>query len=467
MTASAAVDVLQAGGNAFDAAIAALCTATVVEPVLASLAGGGFLLARPADGPVRVLDFFVQTPRQRLGDASALEAIAADFGTTTQTFHIGAGAIACPGVAAGIFAAHDAFAKLPLPELVAPAVAAAREGTEINAFQGGIFDIVRPIYANVAPYSDAATGRTLYQPALADTLESLAREGARLFYEGEIATALASLCRDQGGHLDRADLAHYAVIERRPLRFPYRAFDLSTNPPPSAGGMLIRHTLDALGQTAPTPAALARALASTDRARVSLLEEQGLVTRGTTHISVADAAGNLAAITVSNGEGAGRMIPGTGIMANNMLGEEDINPAGIDQWQPNVRLGSMMAPTLATSRNQELILGSGGSNRIRSAIAQVIARRLGTGPGTGSSAQAAVQAPRLHVEGNLLSLEPGIDEVALAADPTLPAMRQRWEAPSLFFGGVHLAERHADGTLVAAGDPRRGGVGLLALSDSP
>ncbi|MEM8767573.1 MAG: gamma-glutamyltransferase, partial [Pseudomonadota bacterium] len=400
ITASAAVEMLQAGGNAFDAAIAAVCTATVVEPVLASLAGGGFLLARPAGGSAQILDFFVQTPRRRLGEASALKAVAADFGTTTQTFHIGAGAIATPGVVAGLFKAHRAFARLPLSELVAPAVAAARDGTEINAFQAGIFDIVRPIYEKTAPYRGVRTGTTLLQPELADTLEGLAREGPELFYQGEIAAALVGLCRDEGGHLNRADLAQYQVIERKPLRFNYRGFSLSTNPPPSAGGVLIRHTLRTLGDDPPTPTGLARALAATDKARMRVLASQGLVTRGTTHISVADSDGNLAAITLSNGEGAGRMIPGTGIMANNMLGEEDINPAGIDRWQPDERLGSMMAPTLATSRQQELILGSGGSNRIRSAIAQVIARRLNAlaaGDSDTHNAEASVRAPRLHV----------------------------------------------------------------------
>ena len=442
----------------------------MVEPVLASLAGGGFLLARPADGPARILDFFAHTPRRRLGEASALEAVAADFGTTTQTFHIGAGAIATPGVVAGIFATHRAFATLPLDDLLAPAVAAARDGTEVNAFQGGIFNIVRPIYARAAPYAGVTAGTRLQQPELADTFEALAREGEDLFYRGEIGAALAGLCSDRGGHLDREDLAHYAVIDRTPLSFDYRGFSLFTNPAPSAGGMLIRHSLAELGSRRPSPKALAQALAATDRARLRILEEQGLVTRGTTHMSVVDAAGNLAAITVSNGEGAGCMIPGTGIMANNMLGEEDINPAGIDRWQPNERLGSMMAPTLASSRDLELILGSGGSNRIRSAIAQVLAHRLNARPeatAPGLLAEAAVRAPRLHVEGNLLSLEPGIDATGLVEDPALPTSIQRWEALSLFFGGVHLVERHADGTLVAAGDPRRGGVGVLALSDSP
>ena len=236
VTADAAIQILEAGGNAFDAAIAAQLTACVVEPVLTSLAGGGFLLARPAGGDATLLDFFAHTPRERLGSADALRAIDADFGTTTQTFHIGPGAIATPGTLAGMFEASRRFGRLPMTELVLPAIRAAREGLRVNDFQGGIFDIVRPIYADVEPFARAAAGRHLHQPELADSLEAIAHEGPELLYRGEMGARLADYCRAHGGHLSRDDLAGYEVILRRPLRFQHNGAELLTNPPPSAGG---------------------------------------------------------------------------------------------------------------------------------------------------------------------------------------------------------------------------------------
>jgi gamma-glutamyltranspeptidase/glutathione hydrolase len=454
LTADAAIQILEAGGNAFDAAIAAQFTACVVEPVLTSLAGGGFLLAKPAADEARLLDFFAHTPKERLGSADALYAIEADFGTATQTFHIGPGSIATPGTTAGMFAAHERYARLPMTELVLPAVQAARQGAVINDFQGGILDIVRPIYGE-GPFAAAQTGVRFAQQALADSLEGLAEEGAALFYQGEIGARLASFCREGGGHLSRRDLAAYQVIDRTPLITSYRGAALHTNPPPSAGGALIQHTLELLERGEASPEQIAVALASTLAARSSILDDSDQVTRGTTHISVVDGDGNVAAMTLSNGEGSGCLIPGTGIMTNNMLGEEDINPAGIDNWQPDRRLGSMMAPTLVIGDGYQAALGSGGSNRIRSAIVQVLVALLHHH----CEPEAAIARPRLHVEPELLSLEPGLEAERFTSLAGLPAEIQQWEAQSLFFGGVHLVRHFDDGRLDAVGDPRRGGVG--------
>ncbi|MEX0758186.1 MAG: gamma-glutamyltransferase, partial [Tistlia sp.] len=185
------------------------------------------------------------------------------------------------------------------------------------------------------------------------------------------------------------------------------------------------------------------------------------VARGTTHLSVIDRAGNAAAASLSNGEGCGRVLPGSGIHLNNMLGEEDLNPLGFHAWPTGVRLGSMMAPTLARAADGAMLaLGSGGSNRLRTAILQVLINCLQHG----MAPAAAVAAPRLHVEQGV-QLEPGFEPAALEGlageglaglgRPTL------WPAPNLFFGGVHLVRRDARGRLEAAGDPRRGGAAAV------
>ncbi|MDH3644856.1 MAG: gamma-glutamyltransferase, partial [Gammaproteobacteria bacterium] len=412
ITASAAEEMLREGGNAFDAAIAAQFAACVVEPVLASLGGGGFLLAHPVDATACVYDFFVQTPCHKR-DSAELDffPIHADFGTTTQEFHIGLGSTATPGSVAGMFEIHRDLGSLPMSRIIEPAVRAARGGVRVNELQASIFDIVKPIYlakpeARTA-YDDLREGHLLCQPALAETLEALGREGSALFYAGEIGASLVRLCADSGGHLGSDDLRDYAVMRRKPLALAYRDAQVLTNPPPSAGGILIGCALALMSErdisragfgSAEHLATLVEAMHLTSQARVDLLAhadrtgelDAGLLARyrqqvlkqprfnrGTTHISIVDKAGNVAAMTLSNGEGCGTLIPGTGVMLNNMLGEEDINPGSLGDWASAVRMTSMMAPTIVERGSDwRAALGSGGSNRIRTAILQVVSNLI-------------------------------------------------------------------------------------------
>ena len=141
-----AVEILEAGGNAFDAALGALCTAAIAEPLLVSLGGGGFLLALPDGQKPRVYDFFCQTPARRR-DTSELDfyPIMANFGTAEQEFHIGVGSIAVPGIVAGIFEAHRELGRMPLREIMTPAIDLARNGVLVDDFHHYIIRILRPI----------------------------------------------------------------------------------------------------------------------------------------------------------------------------------------------------------------------------------------------------------------------------------------------------------------------------------
>lgn len=494
-TAEAAALILEAGGNAFDAALAGLCAACVAEPILCSLGGGGFLLAHTRTGHATLFDFFVQTPSRRLApEDQDFYPIIADFGTTQQEFHIGLGAMAVPGMVRGLFDVHRQLGRLPMPRIVEPAITMARAGLPLNRLQAYIFSVVAPIYLaspearrlyGKADYGQAdgtrlvSEGETLHQPELADTLEQLAREGDRWFYEGEPGQRLAELSASGGGHLRLDDLRAYRTLERQPLSCHYRDATLLTNPPPSSGGLLIAFALELLADHAFAPdsrgsptaiARLARVMTQTSlaRRRHSPAELQDpvliaryraavgrhpLFTRGTTHISVIDATGNAAALSLSNGEGCGRILPGTGIMLNNMLGEEDLNPEGFHRWPCDTRVSSMMAPTLVRDRQRLIVTGSGGSNRLRTAIVQTLSNLLDHG----LPVEAAVHAPRIHVEGDLLHLEPGLPPATLDRMTREYARNHCWDAPNMFFGGTHtvVAEgRHISG----AGDPRRGGV---------
>jgi gamma-glutamyltranspeptidase/glutathione hydrolase len=495
LTAAAAQEVLEDGGNAFDAVLAAMCAATVVEPVLCSLGGGGFLLAQPADGEACLYDFFVETPLKRRPVAELeFYPILADFGTATQEFHIGMGSMATPGAVKGLFE-------------VQPAVRLAREGWSLRAMDGFIFSVVGAILVAHGESRSTYTGpdgrllqegQVMYQPDLADCLEALAREGAGLFYEGELGQRLIAACAREGGQLAAQDLARYRVERRRPLERSYGGARILTNPPPSSGGILIAFALELLAQRQIGDLAwgstdhvelLNQVMALTNRARIESRLHEALdeseeaaaaarlfdpallatyarevagrprATRGTTHLSVADAAGNLAAMTLSNGEGCGYVLPTSGIMMNNMLGEEDLSPRGFHQWPEASRISSMMAPSIAIWPDGAVAaLGSGGSNRIRTAILQVLVNMIDFAMPVAD----AVQAPRLHFENGVANLEPGFDPACPEALGRQVESVKLWPPNNLFFGGVHAVTRGAAGELAAAGDPRRGGAALLA-----
>ncbi|MDH3315948.1 MAG: gamma-glutamyltransferase, partial [Gammaproteobacteria bacterium] len=483
-TAEAAEHMLRAGGNAYDAVLAGMCAACAAEPVLASPGGGGFLLARPADGPPRLYDFFTHTPAKRRPESELdFYAIMADFGAAQQEFHIGRGTVAVPGVIRGLFDAHRDLCRMPMAEIVAPATTYAREGVELTPFQAYLFQVIKPTFMATKEVSAifgskvrdddlVGAGEVLKQPELADALETLAIEGEDLFYLGEISAAIDNDMRE-GGQLTREDLAAYSVERRAPLSLDYAGTRVLTNPPPSSGGILIAFGLKLaepleirateFGSTEYVRV-LARVMEATARARVEacarsttgVLEEALMLDtaliqsyrnevagrlradRGTTQISVIDAAGNVATLTVSNGEGSGYVVPGTGIVLNNMLGEEDLNLDGFHRWPTAHRMTSMMAPTILLERGGRTVAtGSGGSNRIRTAILQVLLNLIELSMGL----EDAVISPRLHYENELLSLEGGFDRDRLKDVLEEFPQHHVWTELNMFFGGAHSCMR--------------------------
>ena len=495
LTAEAAGEVLRAGGNAFDAALAALCAACACEPALASFGGGGFLLALPEAARPRLYDFFVQTPGRRLpANEVEFEPVVVDFGPARQEFHIGRGTVAVPGVVRGFFDVHRDLCTLPAADLVAPACVLLRDGVEMTALQTHFLRLLRPILCAtpeaLALYSSPGgalieEGERLRNPDLANLLELMAVEGDDVFYRGAVARALVDDLR-AGGLVGLDDLAGYRTEVRAPLALDYRGVEVLTNPPPSAGGALIGFglgLLDALPVAAAPPgsgravAMLADVMRATRSARAEAHDGESAgsnermldpallarwrnevrgrakAVRGTTHLGVIDVRGNLASLTLSNGEGSGRVVPGTGVVLNNMLGEEDLNPGGFHRWPPGHRMASMMAPSALRWPDGRLVAtGSGGSNRIRSAVLQVIVNLVDHAMDVG----AAVRAPRIHVEGPLLSVEGGHDSDEIAEALAAWPDHQVWDDRSVFFGGAHTAERRGD-VLGGAGDPRRDG----------
>lgn len=520
-TVHAAAGVLRDGGNAVDAAIAAVLASFVCEVGLTGPFGGGFALVAPPGGAPVAFDFFADVPGRGLPaidlDVIDFDSVDVNFGPTQQTFHVGRGSAAMSSVLEGLRALHDRFATRDLLTLARPALTLAREGTRLTPQTAHVMAILEPIL-RYTPESDVlfaprgrlpGAGEAYPNPGLASLLakldaESVHRETAKL----------AEVFAPPAGLITPDDLDAYVVTERPPLHVPVRDFDVYLNPPPSSGGVLIAFGLRLLDRVEErvwrdplqTSLHLLAAMAVTFRARAERLDEviasshgdaavaeelvltdafidewwpefldavkrgplpgsdEGPPTPGnTTHVSVVDANGLACTLTSSNGEGSGTVVPGTGALGNNFLGESDLNPRGFHANPVGVRLTSMMCPTIIARGGEPLYaLGSGGSNRIRTALLQVIARRLLCE----SPLVESVEAPRLHLEHDTVYVE---RQCAGRVQPPglLHALRGtkvvEFQNPSMFFGGVHVASHLG----YAAGDPRRqGAVEILPRVDT-
>jgi gamma-glutamyltranspeptidase/glutathione hydrolase len=482
VSAEAGARVLREGGNAVDAAVAAVLASWVAEPLLTGPGAGGYLLVAGAGEEPTLLDFFVEAPGRGADPAERADLLPAEvsFGDVVQVFNVGPASCGTYGSPAGLAAALERWGTIPAADLAAPAAALAREGVVLNAEQAYIFEILEPILlttlevrAEFAPHGRALReGERFRAPELGDALERFGAEGAEPFYRGDIAAAVVEWLGARGGQLTFADLDAYEAVPREPARATYRGRDVLTNPPPSAGGILIALALarlDALGSGPPALTDIVDVMEAVQAQRtpefVAGLAEPGFADRflasrlgSTTHLSVIDAEGRACSVTCTNGEGSGVVVPGTGVHVNNIMGEQDLNPLGFFRYPPGRRMPSMMAPTAVVDADGqvELVLGSAGSNRIRSAILQVVVGAVDHGLRAGE----AVLAPRVHFEDGLVYAEPGPGRDELrAAGRDIVAFRDR----NLFFGGVQAVERDPrTGELSGAGDPRRGGVAVAA-----
>jgi gamma-glutamyltranspeptidase/glutathione hydrolase len=483
LTAQAGADVLAAGGNAVDAAVAAALVSWVTESPLTGPGAGGFMLVhRARDRSTRVFDFFVSVPGLGLEthELSDMDRVDVDFsGGSTQIFHIGAASCAVPGAALGLEEAHRSFGTLPWRELFAPAIDLARNGVRLNDGQAYLHRILDLILRHT-PESRAVYERdgerlvveeTLVQADLAGTLEQIAEHGARVLYEGELGKKISEHVRSHGGCITREDLDAYRVIRRRPVTASFCGEDYLTNPPPSAGGILIAYglpMLEALGPGKPGTAeaidALARVMREQAHARVAartvtgglvhaLEERAAVVSRGTTHISVIDGKANAVGLTASTGAGSGVVVPGTGIHLNNMIGEFDLAKPP----RPGARLRSMMSPSIVLREGRpHLVVGSAGSLRLRGAVMQIVVNTVAHD----LPVENALDRPRVHLDGETLHCEGGHDPAELDRLEEMGWSVTRWRRRNLYFGGAS-AVTFIDDELAAAGDPRRGGAGVV------
>ena len=491
-----ALEILKAGGNAFDASIAAVMTSMTSEVNLTSMAGGGCLLAyKNGQNPI-LYDFFVDAPPMRESSDFEFYKTSVDFGETEQVFHIGKGSIAIPGNIKGLLHVHKNLGKLPLKIVTQPAIEIAKRGVTLSKSQAYITKLLTEII-KTSPDSRKLffkndkvleEGDTFYNPDFADFLEWITQEGDRPFYEGELGKKMISYLGEDG-LIQMDDLNKYKVFERKPLSHSIHDRIFFTNPSPSVGGTLMIFLLQLLKQINKEyhfdDSLLIKLMAATTNARYKYFKDSSneyqldqLLDRNvvdkyvnlimnssmddyddfkdnglgsTTHVSIIDKDKNASSITTTNGESCGHVLPGTGVILNNMLGEQDLNPLGFHNWNNQKRMPTLISPSLLLGKNGDidLVIGSAGSNRIRSAIIQVMTNYLNKN----MTLEDAIYLPRLHLEGSDLYVEPGINIDNLSLNKKLRV--NQFPDLNLFFGGVNAVTVNE-----AISDPRRGGASI-------
>jgi gamma-glutamyltranspeptidase/glutathione hydrolase len=493
LSAEAGADIADAGGNAVDAAVAAVLVSMCTDPGVIAPGGGGFLTIWPAGDEPVVIDAYAEMPgrglaRERFG-AGGRE-IWMEYGGGTRTI-VGPGSVAVPGALAGFGLAIERYGSLPWREILQPAVDAVAGGFPVSGAAAQYLAYAHEAVFGWDPDSHAvihhpdgspvAEGDVIRMPDLAATLTALAEEGPDLLYRGELGRLTARAVLEGGGILTEADLAAYTPVVRTPIVVGLDAWKVATNPPPAVGGaclaamLLLMEDHEFHSWSAEEVDALVRVQRGvlgyrrrrldphdTDRAAEAeaLLEMARMADLGgiisapsTVHTSSVDSGGLGCAVTVSAGYGSGMMTPGTGFWLNNSLGEIELHPDGFHGVPTGTRLVSNMAPTVARGRDGSVLaIGSPGADRITTAISSVLLNFIHLG----LSLSEAVAHPRLHTE--VFEGRPTI-----ACEPGLPVRPfddltvRRFPDKSMYFGGVQAALWDPDAGHYEAADPRRAG----------
>jgi gamma-glutamyltranspeptidase / glutathione hydrolase len=453
-TADAGLEILEDGGNAADAAVAASLASCVAETVMTGLAGGGHAIW--FDGTsheVRLLDFFVAVPGLESYRAVApLEDVGIPFGNEIVHYQVGIASCAVPGVPAGLDELWRRHGRLPWARLVEPALGLAREGVEMPPAHAACLAMLAPVMtlregADIYSPGGAllSAGDRLDQPGLARALDLLRDEGARTFYDGTIASTLVALMEERGGPVTWDDLQQYEPAWREPVETLYLGTRVLTR-----GGLSnFAATLGALPTLRTmTPAERALTLASLLVAApyTGEGEEIGDPIGNTTNLVTTDVEGNACVLTTSLGLGSGDYLPSLDIHLNSMLGEVDLH---VEPLIAGERMHSMMSPTLVLDDDGlKIAAGAAGGTRLRPALAQVLSGILDEG----LDPQHAVDRPRLHSAGEIVRIEPGFDEEAVAALDQAGYDVRRFSTLHHYFGGVSLIAESG-----GAADPRRSG----------
>ena len=490
LAADAAKEVAADGGNAVDCALAAALLTMNTEPGVCALAGSAFISIWPEGGEPVTIDGNVAVPGSGLAAEERGHGavnVSMNYGGGIETL-VGPGSVSIPGSLAAIEFAWKKYGAASWESIFAPSIRATRNGFALPAachyYLGYSGD---PIFGRSTDGHRAlheedgslkSPGSNIVVPHLSETLEALSREGAALFYEGEIAAAISEHCRAGGGMLTREDLASYQAIERQPLLTEIGGWRIATNPAPAVGGAVLSAMLLACSDLPghkwdkSTLAQLVqsqRACLDFRQRHLDLADDVGMeaarlieaarsgrmlsqwTSASTVHTSVVDNNGTGCAITASSGYGSGEMPAGTGLWLNNCLGEIELNRRGLDAGPVGSRLPSNMTPSIARRDGSVLAVGSPGADRITTALQQFLINYLLFE----MPLDEAVAHPRVHVDtsGDVVRLmaEPGLD----LPETELPI--HQFPELVMYFGGVGAALYDETEGLSSAADPRREG----------
>ncbi|MEO5577394.1 MAG: gamma-glutamyltransferase [Gaiellaceae bacterium] len=435
-TVAAGIELLEEGGTAADAAVAACLASCVAETVMTGLLGGGHAIywdGRQAWN----LDCFVAVPS---GTGAPPVELQVPFGEELVHYAVGPGTCAVPGLPRGLGALHERFGRLPWSRLVEPALRLARSGVTMPPAHAACLRMLGPVFTMqpdgeriYAPTDRLlGAGETLDQPGLVAALQLFADEGAGSVYDGSIAAVLAAV---EGVPVTADELTRYEAHWEAPVDVAWLGRRALTRDGLSG----VPSTLSRLTRL--------RGLGETERVHALLAALAGAESDGhTTNLVTADAEGRACVLTSSLGLGTGDFLPGLDLQLNSMLGEADLVRAPL---RSGARMASMMAPTLVLgAEGLELAIGAAGGTRLRTALVGVAAGVLDEE----LDPVAAVERPRFHRAGEVVNAEPGVDERALEQLAASGLHVRRWPDTHHYFGGVSLV-----GTSGAAGDPRRSG----------
>lgn len=471
--AEAGVQVLEAGGNAIDAAVACAFAMGAVEPLDSGLGAGGFMtLHHAATGTTTCLDFIGTAPAAvRYELYQGIEANG-DYtirvkGRANEEGHR---SVAVPGAPAGLCEALERFGTLPRREVIAPAIRLASEGFTVAskaalrmARTSGMLDVTEEC-RRVLKKPDGSlyvAGDRMAMPDYARSLAAIAEHGPAAFYTGALGAGIVAEMQANGGFMTAADLAGYRVVERRPASGEYRGRRIATMSPPSSGGLVAAGLAALERQGVPESAegraeALARAMLAMFESRRTGLGDPAFVkpskeSAETTSLCAIDAAGNAACITYSNNNHSGVVVPGTGILLNNQMRLFHAWEGSPNSVAPGKRPASSMMPTLVFDGDRvAMAIGASGATRIVTALLQVMFHHLGRGV----ALEQAVREPRLHAEEDTLAADADFAEVA---GPLAKRLGLRFTAspgrdPSM--ASCQTIAVGEDGIATAVGDPR-------------
>jgi gamma-glutamyltranspeptidase/glutathione hydrolase len=496
-TIQAGAMVAERGGNVVDIAVATAIAAAHTEVLMCSLGGSAFINIRMPAGEAEVIEGADAMPLAAAGirpEAASWRKASIPYGDGI-TVNVGHGSVAVPGMLRALETAWRRHGTLPWSEIMAPSIHFARQGATTNQTLAAWLQLAgEAVFAQQQQSRDSffpngkalQAGQVFTIPDYLASLQLIAEEGARAFYEGEISALFENEMRNNGGHVTREDLADYRAVVRKPIMLKSAGYSVALTPPPSIGGAMLGSMIrlyesEAAGLTGEADKVLLKSRIQRmmfslrqDESRLGVSDDiadkilnldwlktylHKVFSPNTNHLSFATDDGAVVAITMSNGYGSGISIPGTGIPCNNSLGEPELNPQGYFQIPPAGKFVSNMAPLTAWNDSGiSVAMGTPGASRITTTLLQGWINFAMEG----MDAESATRAPRFHVE-NIdgaftLQYETGVD-TSLARD--LFRLRA-FEQPDMYFGALNIAGRDETGKLFVTSDSRRHGAELVS-----